>query len=715
MAFYSTQRVTSTGTLVLLPISIEYFDRSEITVFFDDVLGDEGVDWNWVGSTDHTISFPTAVADGVEVMVVRTTDISAVRHIFVDGAAFLDETIDENYEQMLHIAQEARERASIAEMFDNLNMHGYNIFNLGMAVNPTDAVSLAQYQADALGAHTAKNQAIAAKDAAQTAQAAAELAQDYAEAAANSTQVVTVSNNIASVNTVAGNIANVNTVAGNSANVTTVAGKTTQITTVSDNITSVNTVATNQTSVNTVSTNVGNVNTVATDIAAVQTVANDLNEPVSEIETVAGSIANVNTVGNNITNVNAVAGNSSNINTVATNMSDVQNVSTNMSKVDTVSTNIASVNTCSTNIAAILDAPTQAAAAAASAAAAAASYDSFDDRYLGSKSIPPTLDNDGNALIQGALYYNNGTVVSGNKGMWVYDGAQWIQASAASQAILTVYKFIATAGQTTFSGADSEGKTLTYTPGSILVTLNGPVMTVPTDVTASSGTSIVLSSAAVVNDEVNVYAFSTFNVADTYSQAAADAKFLAKTGGTMTGTLAVNAAVHLGGTSGPRDVNICTNEVALIPDTGTLAFINLSDASGSNGGSYNLQIRGLINNGNQAAKLNSVNIETNNFLIGGYSVGLPDYASVYGNYAYHTWYQAPVHLFVVAQVGGPYMNDEGAYAGTSPSAYTQIFRYGDDINSNTKWNTVMFFIKAGAWFYVASEDQSGFYRSYPLS
>ena len=112
--------------------------------------------------------------------------------------------------------------------------------------------------------------------------------------------------------------------------------------------------------------------------------------------------------------------------------------------------------------------------------------------------------------------------------MWVYDGAQWIQASAASQAILTVYKFVATAGQTTFSGNDSEGKALSYTPGSVIITLNGPVITVPADVTASSGTSVVLTSAAVAGDEVNVYAFSTFNVADTYSQAAADAKFVQK-------------------------------------------------------------------------------------------------------------------------------------------------------------------------------------------
>ena len=45
-------------------------------------------------------------------------------------------------------------------------------------------------------------------------------------------------------------------------------------------------------------------------------------------------------------------------------------------------------------------------AAAASADAAAASFDSFDDRYLGAKSTDPSVDNDGNALLDGALYWN---------------------------------------------------------------------------------------------------------------------------------------------------------------------------------------------------------------------------------------------------------------------------------------------------------------------
>jgi hypothetical protein len=65
-------------------------------------------------------------------------------------------------------------------------------------------------------------------------------------------------------------------------------------------------------------------------------------------------------------------------------------------------------------------AATSAASAATSATSAAASYDAFDDRYLGSKTSDPTLDNDGNALITGALYFNS--VVSAMK---VYNGSSW--------------------------------------------------------------------------------------------------------------------------------------------------------------------------------------------------------------------------------------------------------------------------------------------------
>lgn len=67
----------------------------------------------------------------------------------------------------------------------------------------------------------------------------------------------------------------------------------------------------------------------------------------------------------------------------------------------TVSSNASTSTTNASN------ASTSADAAATSASNAAASYDSFDDRYLGSKSSAPTLDNDGAALLTGALYWDS--------------------------------------------------------------------------------------------------------------------------------------------------------------------------------------------------------------------------------------------------------------------------------------------------------------------
>jgi hypothetical protein len=72
------------------------------------------------------------------------------------------------------------------------------------------------------------------------------------------------------------------------------------------------------------------------------------------------------------------------------------------------------------------NAANSATAAATSASNAAASYDAFDDRYLGSKSSAPSVDNDGNALLTGALYFDT----TGNV-MKVYTGSSWINAAVS--------------------------------------------------------------------------------------------------------------------------------------------------------------------------------------------------------------------------------------------------------------------------------------------
>jgi len=65
-------------------------------------------------------------------------------------------------------------------------------------------------------------------------------------------------------------------------------------------------------------------------------------------------------------------------------------------------------------------AASSATAAASSATSAEASYDSFDDRYLGAKSSDPSVDNDGDALVTGALVFNT----TSNE-MKVWNGSAW--------------------------------------------------------------------------------------------------------------------------------------------------------------------------------------------------------------------------------------------------------------------------------------------------
>jgi len=163
------------------------------------------------------------------------------------------------------------------------------------------------------------------------------------------------------------------------------------------------------------------------------------------------------------------------------------------------------------------NASTSATAAAASATAAANTYDQFDDRYLGSKSSPPSVDNDGNALLTGALYFDT----TANE-MRVYTGSTWKATGSAVNGTATRQVYTATASQTTFA--------IVYDVGFVDVYLNGVKLVVTSDFTATSGTNIVLATGASAGDIVDIIAYGAFNVANTYTQAAADAKFATFTG-----------------------------------------------------------------------------------------------------------------------------------------------------------------------------------------
>jgi len=96
---------------------------------------------------------------------------------------------------------------------------------------------------------------------------------------------------------------------------------------------------------------------------------------------------------------------------------------------------------------------------------------------------------------------------------------------AAGAAAAVSYSYSATAGQTTFSGTDLNSLTLSYTVGAEQVYLNGVLLVRTTDYTATNGTSVVLATAATASDTLVVVAYGAFNVANTYTQVEADARY----------------------------------------------------------------------------------------------------------------------------------------------------------------------------------------------
>lgn len=204
------------------------------------------------------------------------------------------------------------------------------------------------------------------------------------------------------------------------------------------------------------------------------------------------------------------------------------------------------------------NASTSATTASNAATAAAASYDSFDDRYLGAKSSAPTLDNDGDALATGALYFDTTAGA-----MRVYNGSSWIAAGSAVNGTTSRQVYTATSSQTTFA--------ITYDVGYVDVYLNGVKLVAGTDFTATSGTDIVLATGATAGDIVDIVAYGAFELTSVYTQTQSDARYLQLTGGTMTGTITFAAGQTLTGylptSGGTMTGNITFNAGQTFPGT----------------------------------------------------------------------------------------------------------------------------------------------------
>lgn len=128
--------------------------------------------------------------------------------------------------------------------------------------------------------------------------------------------------------------------------------------------------------------------------------------------------------------------------------------------------------------------------------------------------------------------------------------------TTASRKSQTTYRYLCTAGQTVFSGADLNNNTLSCDPLDTEVFMNGLKLD-STDTTITT-TQVTLAVAAAAGDEIEVVAYRTFESADHYTKSAADARYepidsaytkaeadtryVNTTGDTVTGALTVDTS-----------------------------------------------------------------------------------------------------------------------------------------------------------------------------
>lgn len=143
---YSVQIAVSDGTLTRIALSIEYFEKDDITLYRNLELTPLvlGTDWQWDGDTHINLLTDTPVPVGSYITVRRNTAIDRAFNIYDGGAAFSRETLDENFKQMIYLAQEFTEGNGLTGLFFPLDMHGFQIKDLGDGIAPKDAVNKGQ-------------------------------------------------------------------------------------------------------------------------------------------------------------------------------------------------------------------------------------------------------------------------------------------------------------------------------------------------------------------------------------------------------------------------------------------------------------------------------------------------------------------------------------------------------------------------------------------
>ena len=119
------------------------------------------------------------------------------------------------------------------------------------------------------------------------------------------------------------------------------------------------------------------------------------------------------------------------------------------------------------------------------------------------------------------------TISTQGKALYAWTGSEWIPLNG-SQDFANVLRWhkISEGGETSLSGLDDEYNELIYTPGYEQVYLNGILLVKDSDYTATNGTTITNLDALNSGDVIDIIALNSINIANTYTKAQADSRYV---------------------------------------------------------------------------------------------------------------------------------------------------------------------------------------------